>query len=318
MRPVIAAGLAVAGIALLVLGASLQFPGSIAPGWHRVDGQIASVVGRRSGNTTLYYPTIQYQALGYSYEVTARQPSREYPNSAAQVPVAFNPEQPGRGRIVGEARPNYFRLLLPLGGLLLIAAAVSGARRYRLGRAVAEETAAADEEATKTALPPEPAPETAPLEAPAAADPAEPEPPAEPLPEPMPEPATEPLPEAEPPAEAVPQPGEVLLPDPEPQPAAAPAVATPGNPEPQTTPAPAAPRTIAITVQSEPSEPAAPPKKPPAKPTKKAAKPKAKTNQAANLQSRLKAKPTAKPPKIKKQKPTPKPKTPTTKKPQTK
>lgn len=106
---------------MVVLGLTLHYPGSIAAGWEQTSGSVASAVGKQTGGRTLYYATVQYTALGYSYEVQAKHGSTQYPAPGTPVAVAFDPGRPQHARLLSEAPPNYFQAVFPALGVLSIA-----------------------------------------------------------------------------------------------------------------------------------------------------------------------------------------------------
>ncbi|HET9174605.1 MAG TPA: hypothetical protein VFN56_05015 [Candidatus Saccharimonadales bacterium] len=115
----------------LILSLFIRWPGSVPRGWQYTTGTISSVVGRQEYGTTKFYPTIQYLALGYSYEITSRHGLATAPQiNSGTYRVAFLPDNPNQAKLIGEVPPNYFAFLLPLVALLL----VLFASRYHIKR----------------------------------------------------------------------------------------------------------------------------------------------------------------------------------------
>jgi hypothetical protein len=111
----------VVGALLIGTGFVARYPGSLPVGWRQLDGMVASAVGRQSSNTRLYYSVVQYQALGYSYEVNDPHGNTTAPDLGTTEPVAFNPEEPAQAKLLSATPPNYFRFLFPALGILVIA-----------------------------------------------------------------------------------------------------------------------------------------------------------------------------------------------------
>lgn len=54
-------------VALVAASWLVHYPGSVPAGWDHSDGSISSVTARTVQGRKLYYPRVEYLALGYSY-----------------------------------------------------------------------------------------------------------------------------------------------------------------------------------------------------------------------------------------------------------
>ncbi len=149
----------IAGVVLVAAGFLVQFPGSVPPSWHRLNGDVSDVTGKVVNGKTVYYPTVQFLALGYSYE-TAGAPTTDYPTVGTAVPVAYDPGNPDAATTLSAAPPNYFKLLFPASGIGTIAwGSYAYARARRRARPelleVASEAAVQEEAATEESEVPE-------------------------------------------------------------------------------------------------------------------------------------------------------------------
>jgi hypothetical protein len=108
-------------VALVAASWLVHYPGSVPAGWDHSDGSISSVTARTVQGRKLYYPRVQYLALGYSYEIEDRAGSTAYPALATAVPVVYDPGAPQTAKLADELPPNYYAWALRgAGGLLLL------------------------------------------------------------------------------------------------------------------------------------------------------------------------------------------------------
>lgn len=281
---------AVAALMCITASFFVHYTGNVPAGWQHSDGTVTGAVGRLSQGQHLYYPTVQYLAMGYTYEITAAQGSDEYPVLGTKVPMLFNTENPAQGELANDTSLDYYALgLRALGIVLLLAWAPAALRLLRGARRQPALVTEAPAEAVLAA--PEAEPQAVTAEEPL---------PAEEPTETMGQPAETTTAPPEETASEVPlyTPGEAVAPEPlaiavaSEDTAVEIAVETPAPAEvPPAPAAPAAPRKIEVRLAPpDPAPPAAkkpaaakrPAKKPasrkkPAAATKRTAKPKTKT-----------------------------------------
>lgn len=118
----------VIGIIFVVSGFFLVKSEKIDHSWIRTTGTIIDAASNTAGGSGVKYaPVVQYVVDGQSYSVSSNISSSTYPVIGKEKEVAYNPDQPGQAKIVGNIGSTVFSWIFPIIGILVI---VSSSKQF--------------------------------------------------------------------------------------------------------------------------------------------------------------------------------------------